>query len=141
MTAIATPARFMIVGLVCAAAHNAIMIAADWWHVHYVVSSVMSYVVVVVLGFALHVGYTFGQSPSLASFGRYALAMAANYPATLALLFLMCDLAGWPVAVAAPVATVLMMVWNFVASRWAIVRKPDGAELGVPPPASTSGSP
>lgn len=140
MTAIGLPTRFVIVGLVCAAAHNAIMIAADWWQIHYALSSVLSYAIVVVLGFALHVGYTFGQSPSFASFGRYALAMAANYPFTLALLFVMCDLAGWPVAVAAPVATVMMMLWNFLASRWAIVRQPQNTELGVPPPTSSSRS-
>ncbi len=141
MTAIGLPARFVIVGLVCAAAHNAIMIAADWWHVHYAASLVLSYVVVVVLGFALHVRFTFGQQPSLNSFWRYALGMAANYPLTLALLFVMCDVAGWPVWFAAPVATVLMFAWNFAASRWAIVRKPVSPGLGVPPPASPSGSP
>ena len=140
MTAIGMPARFVMVGLVCAAAHNAIMIAGDWWHIHYAVSCVLSYAIVVVLGFALHVRFTFGQQASLDSFGRYALAMAANYPVTLALLFVMCDVAGWPVAIAAPVATVIMMVWNFLASRWAIVGKPAGSKLGVPPPAPSSGS-
>jgi putative flippase GtrA len=119
-----TPTRFAIVGLICAAAHNAILLAADLWHVHYALSCAISYFVVVVLGFALHVRYTFRRPPTVASFWRYGLSMAANYPATLALLFLMCDVAGWPVAFAAPLATILLFATNFLASRWAIVRSP-----------------
>jgi putative flippase GtrA len=122
MKTLSVPVRFAMVGLACAATHNLIVIAADRWHVHYALSCAVSYAVVVVLGFALHVGFTFQQLPSLASFLRYALSMAANYPITIALLFVLSDLAGWPVAVSAPVATVAMIVWNFLASRWAIVR-------------------
>lgn len=117
------PVKFALVGLLCAATHIAIVLGADQLGIHYVLSCIMSYVVVVMLGFALHTGFTFHQPAGLNSFVRYAVAMAANYPVTLALLFLMCDIAGWPVAIAAPVATVLMMVWNYLASRWAIVRK------------------
>ncbi len=120
------PARFLLVGVLCALMHNAILLIADWFAIHYVISCVISYAVVVVLGFALHVHFTFQQAPSFQQFWRYAVSMAANYPITLALLFVMCDVARLPVAIAAPVATVLMMVWNFAASRWAIVRKPAG---------------
>lgn len=121
MMALALPTRFVLVGLVCAGLHNAILIVGDHWKLHYAVSCVISYAVVVVLGFALHVSFTFRQDPSLSSFWRYALSMAANYPLTLALLFVMCDVLAWPVVIAAPAATVLMMAWNFSASRWAIV--------------------
>lgn len=128
-----TPSRFVLVGLVCAVAHNAIMIGGDRAGLHYALASLVSYVVVVVLGFALHVRFTFQQTPSFGSFARYGVTMAANYPATIALLFLMCDLAHWPIAVAAPVATVLMMAWNFAASRWAIVRNQALSDHAIPP--------
>lgn len=131
MTIWRAPTRFAIVGFVCAATHNAILLAADLWHVHYALSCVISYAVVVVLGFALHVRYTFQQPPTAASFWRYALSMAANYPITLALLFLMCDIIGWPVAIAAPTATVLLFACNFLASRWAIVRKPPASSAST----------
>jgi putative flippase GtrA len=124
MTIWRTPTRFAIVGFLCAATHNAILLAADLRHIHYALSCAISYVVVVLLGFVLHVRYTFRQPPIAASFWRYSLSMAANYPATLALLFLMCDIASWPVAIAAPVATVLLFTANFLATRWAIVRRP-----------------
>jgi putative flippase GtrA len=124
MTVWRTPTRFAIVGFVCAATHNAILLAADLWQIHYALSCAISYVVVVLLGFTLHVRYTFQRPATAAAFWRYCMSMAANYPATLALLFLICDIAGWPVAIAAPAATVLLFAANFLASQWAIVRRP-----------------
>lgn len=131
-----TAARFLSVGLVCAGVHNAIVIGAGLAHIHYAVACAISYAVVVVLGFALHVRFTFEVAPTQPAFLRYAAGMAANYPITLALLFLMCDVGHWPVAIAAPLATVLLFVWNFLASRWAIA----GAPASEPPvvPATTA---
>lgn len=122
MRRLVTPSRFAVVGLVCALLHNVIMIGLDRAHVHYALAAVVSFAVVVLAGYALHVSFTFREEASLGSFWRYVVGMAANYPITVALLFLMCDVAGLPVAIAAPAGTVLMFGWNFVASRWAIVR-------------------
>jgi putative flippase GtrA len=119
-----TPTRFAIVGFICAVTHNAILLAAELWHIHYALSCAISYVVVALLGFTLHVCYTFQRHATAASFLRYYLSMAANYPLTLVLLFLMCDIGSWPVAVAAPIATILLLAANFLASRWAIVGRP-----------------
>ena len=112
--------RYAVVGLTCALLHNAIMIGCDWIGIHYVVSSLISYGVVVVVGFALHSYFTFEQTPSVKSFLRYAVSMAANYPASVALMFVFCDAARLPVSVAAPFATVILFAWNFLSSRWAI---------------------
>lgn len=122
MTNLPTPPRYAIVGLACAILHNAIMIGLDRWHVHYAASALVSFVVVVLAGYALHVSFTFRERPSFASLWRYIAGMAANYPLNVALLFLMCDIAGLPMAIAAPAATVLLFGWNFLLSRWAIVR-------------------
>jgi putative flippase GtrA len=124
-----TTTRFATVGLTCAATHNIILLAGDALGLHYAVSLVVSYAVVVLLGYGLHSRFTFRQAADAASFWRYALGMAANYPLTLLLLFLMCDVAGWPVAIAAPLATVLLFAANFLASRWAILRAPRAAEV------------
>ena len=117
-----SPWRFALVGLVCAAIYNAIVIGLDVWHVHYGVSYLIAFAPVVAIGYALHVHFTFQERASIASLWRYTLGMAANYPISLVLLFIMCDLCGWPVAVAAPTTTVLMYLWNFLTARWAIVR-------------------
>lgn len=124
MKAAAGPLRFAVVGLACAGLHTAIMILSDRIGIHYTIAALISYVVVVVIGFLLHVFFTFASDLARASLWRYALAMAANYPLTLLLLFIMCDLAGWPMMVAAPAATVLLFAWNYGTSRRAILRSP-----------------
>ncbi len=114
--------RYSLVGLTCAAIHNAILIGLDRFAVHYAVSSVVSFVVVVVVGYLLHTKVTFRAARGFSSFVRYAVAMSANYPLIVALLFLMVTVGGLPVLIASPVGTLVVFCWNYLASRWAIVR-------------------
>ncbi len=115
--------RYLLVGLACAVLHNAIMIGCDRLGIHYVVSSLISYAFVVVFGFALHSWFTFAQRPSVKSFLRFAAGMATNYPASIVLMFVFCSLAGIPVWIAAPLATVILFAWNYLTTRWAIEKK------------------
>ena len=116
--------RFFTVGLACALLHNAIMIGGDWAGLHYVVSSLISFAVVVMLGFWLHSGWTFPDAQrSRVSFARYAGTMALNLPLSIALMFVFVDLAHLPVVIAAPLVTVLLAAFNFVAGRWALARR------------------
>jgi putative flippase GtrA len=113
--------RFFTVGLVCALLHNAIMIGGDWAGLHYVVSSLISFAIVVLVGYWLHSGWTFpGAERGRVTLARYTLTMAANLPLSLAGMFLFVDLLGLTVPVAAPTVTVLLAAFNFVAGRWAL---------------------
>ena len=70
-------------------------------------------------GYALHSGWTYPQAQrGRASFTRYLATVSANFPLSLAGLFVFVDLLGLPVAIAAPVVTVLLVAFNFLASRW-----------------------
>ena len=109
--------RYLIVGGLCALVHNAIMIGGSALGLHYVISTVASYVVVVVLGFLLHSHFTFSVQAEWGSFMKYALAMSLNYPLWLVLMFLLCDQAHLPMLIASPLGTVLMLAWNFTISR------------------------
>jgi putative flippase GtrA len=118
-----TAARALAVGLACALLHNAIMIGGDLLGLHYAASLVVSFAVVVLLGFWLHSTWTFPDAArSRASFARYVLVAAANFPISLAGLFVLVDLAGLPVPVASPLLTVAQFVLNFVGNRWALLR-------------------
>lgn len=113
--------RFYSVGLVCALLHNAIMIGGDWLGLHYVASNLISFCVVVLVGYLLHSGWTFPNSErSHASFTRYALGMVVNLPLSLAGMFVLVDLARLEVSVAAPVVTALLAAFNYFAGRWAL---------------------
>lgn len=115
--------RFLAVGLACALLHNVIMVVGDRVGLHYVPSSLISFAVVVSFGFWLHSGWTFsGVQRSATSFGRYAVMAAANLPLSIVGMFLLVDLGGLAVPLAAPLVTVLLAAFNFVGSRWALRR-------------------
>lgn len=114
-------ARALAVGLTCALVHNAIMIVGDWIGLHYAVSLIFSFLIVVVLGYRLHSGWTFTTAVrSRSSFGRYAFVASANYPMSLAGMFVFVDLIGFSVPVASPVVTVLLFGMNYLGNRWAL---------------------
>jgi putative flippase GtrA len=116
-----TAARALAVGLACALLHNAIMIGGDWLGLHYAVSLVISFAIVVVAGYLLHSAWTFRAAVrSRSSFGRYLLVAAANFPASLAGMFVLVDLAGLSVPLASPLLTVLLFAMNFLGNRWAL---------------------
>ena len=113
--------RYVLVGVVCALVHNGVMIAGDLAGWHYVLSTVVSYIVCVVLGYVLHTRFTFRAAGSYAGFVKYAVPMAGNFTDSIALMFILCDLIGLSVPIAAPIATVLLFVANYAAARLAIL--------------------
>jgi len=120
----ATAPRYLLVGITCAVLYNVTLIVGDFSGLHYAVSTVVSFVIVVLSGYWLHSTFTFGRELSAAALFRYALGMAANLPISLILMFVFCDLVHIAVAVAAPATTAILFIWNFAASRWAIVANP-----------------
>jgi putative flippase GtrA len=113
--------RALVVGLICAVVHNAIMIAGDFAGLHYAVSLVISFLIVVVLGYRLHSGWTFRSAErSAGAFARYAVVASANLPSSLAGMFVFVDLVGLPVPAASPIVTVLLFAMNLLGNRWAL---------------------
>jgi putative flippase GtrA len=115
--------RYLTVGALCAVTHNVIMIGADFAGLHYVLATFISFLVVTPLSYLLHCRFTFRQARSLAGFLRFTAGIAAAYPLSLGLMVLFCTGLGWPVWVAAPLTTVLLIVYNYVSAHWAIVRR------------------
>src|SRR4029450_6260403 len=86
--------RYLVVAASCAVMHNLTLIAGNMLGVHYLPASAVSFVLVALWGYVLHAHYTFRTSPSARSLLRYALAMAGNYPLSIALMFVFCDRMG-----------------------------------------------
>ncbi len=116
--------RFLLFGGLCAALNNALVIGLVWAGFHPLAASLLAFLPVLAVGFALHSLLTFETAMSPAAFLRYALAMATNFPAWSASLFILSDLLGAPIAFAAPATTVLLVAWNFLFARWALARFP-----------------
>lgn len=113
--------RYLGVGLASAALNNVIMIAGDLAGWHYVTSSLVSLVIVTVFGYQLHSRWTFPDSErTWKSFARYAVTVSMNLPLALAGLFVLIDLLGFSVPIAALIVTVLLFAFNWIANRWAL---------------------
>jgi putative flippase GtrA len=112
--------RYALTAAACMIMHNVIMIAGDAAGLAMPVAVLLSFCVCVLLGFALHSRYTFAVRGDGAGLLRYTLAMAANVPLTILLLWLFLTFLRLPMAVASPAATLVLLVVNFFASRWAI---------------------
>ena len=115
--------RYLTVGAFCALTHNVIMIGADLAGLHYLPATFISFAVVTPLGYLLHCRFTFHQAHSLAGFLRFTAGIAAAFPLSLGLMALFCTVLQWPVLVAAPLTTVLLVVYNYVSAHWAIIRR------------------
>lgn len=126
--------RYVLVGGVCALINNVIVIGCDRIGIHYIVSSCLGFVPVLCVGFMLHTSFTFRTSATWPAFVRYTLSMAANYPMWIGGLFVFCDLLGVAVAIAAPLITVLLFLWNFLSAGWALGALPGQVRRSVDNP-------
>jgi putative flippase GtrA len=128
MSLIPTGSRYLVVAAICMVTHNAIVIGGDALGLYMPLAVTISFCVVVLLGFVLHSRFTFSVKGDARSLLRYTAAMALNLPLNILLLWLLFDLMRWPMVVASPVATVVMLAVNFFASRWAIAARGPGGE-------------
>jgi putative flippase GtrA len=106
--------RYLLVGGTMALISNVILIAFDHFGISYVLSCVVAFVITLILAYGLHTHWTFGAERSLGGLLRYGAAMALNLPLSVALLFVLVSLAGLPMAVAAPGATIALTVFNYL---------------------------
>lgn len=120
-----------LIAALCAGLHLAILVTGDVLGLHFTVLVTISFIVCVIVGYLGHCRFTFEVDPTLAELARYTLAMTANYPLTLAAVWLAHDWMGLPMLIAAPASTVLLTAYNFLSSRWAVghslARQIDGA--------------
>lgn len=111
--------RFVAVGALCALLSNAAVIVLVRYGLGSIAASVLAFGPVLLTGYALHSIFTFGTQPSRLTFARYALATVANFPIWVVALYVLCDVLRISVAIAAPVTTALIFLWNYLSARWA----------------------
>jgi hypothetical protein len=109
------------VGGLCALLSNVAVIVLVRNGFTSLVASLLAFPPVLLIGYALHSAFTFGAPATRVTFGRYALAIATNFPAWAVLLYTFCDVLQVPVGIVAPAATALIFLWSYVATRWALL--------------------
>ncbi len=115
------PVRYILVGATCAALYNAVMILGERAGFGYVSSSILTLFAVIPAGYLLHAGFTFSRGRSWSAFLRFAGSILAGFPISLLTVALLSGGAGLSMAIAAPVATLVLFVWNYATAHWAIL--------------------
>ena len=121
-------ARYTIVGAICAALNNLLIIGGDFLGVGYVAMSVAAFVVVTPLGvshaYRLHLQGA-AIRPRTAAL---LLRGATGFPLFILLMAIFCSGLGMPVAIATPLCTVILYAWNYALAHWAIRGRADFTE-------------
>lgn len=117
--------RYTLVGLVCAIANTLIMIAVDRVGGHYLIGTVVSFLIVTPMAYVFHSRFTFTERLRWRSFLRFVATVAGTYPVAVAMLALLCSGLRLNVAIATPISIVTLFLWNFVAAHWAILPRFD----------------
>ena len=114
-------ARYTIVGAICAVLNNLLIIGGDLFGIGYVAMSVAAFVVVTTLGYLMHTSFTFRERRSVRGLLRFSSGAATAFPLFILLMAILCTGLGMPVAIATPLSTVVLYVWNYALAHWAIL--------------------
>ncbi|EBI0064990.1 TPA: GtrA family protein [Citrobacter amalonaticus] len=117
---IRTSFTYLCISGCCFLGHNAIMIVADSLCVALWLAILLSFAIIATVGYILHSLFTFKQPLSFAGFGRYTISMLLNIPLAFVSTWIWYHWLEFPMTIAAPLASLCMLVLNFLLSRWAI---------------------
>ncbi len=117
------PLRYVGSAAICALVNNGLLIGADRAGIGYAGLLALSWGITGSLGYALHVRFTFRQAVSWAGYGRFMLGVAMGIPLAFAFLALFKSGLHLPMWAAAPAMTAAMLVYNYAAARFAILRR------------------
>ena len=113
--------RYTLIGLICALSNYAIMLTVDAAGGHYLLAIFVGFLIVIPLGFILHSRFTFAEPLRWKAFIRFAAGATSAYPLALAVMVLLCSGFRLSVAIATPITTAVLFLWNFAAAHWAIL--------------------
>jgi putative flippase GtrA len=99
------------------------MIAGDAAGVNFVASTVVAFVVNVLVGYTLHCRFTFSERMSWNGLARYTAAMLLNLPLSIVGIWLLHSVLRLPMWLASPLLTAFLFCWNYVATHWAVVTR------------------
>ena len=113
--------RYSLVGAICVLLNYGIIVAANAAGLHYLAAMLVAFALVTPIGFLLHSRFTFHEPLRWRAFWRFSAGVASAAPVAFAAMILLCSGLKLHVAIATPVATLIVFLWNFVAAHWAIV--------------------
>lgn len=127
MTNLLQTFRYSVVSAICLLLSMAMVPLLATVGVHYAFATFVGFCLSAITGFLLHSRWTFDVDRSFAAFARYVSAVALNLPLTVILIGLGHDIIGFSVGISTTMAAAVLVIWNFIAVRWAIVPRLSGA--------------
>ena len=114
-------ARYTIIGAICAALNNLLIIGGDFLGIGYVAMSIAAFAVVTTFAYLMHTSLTFRERASIRGLLRFSSGVAAGFPLFFLLMAILCTGLGMPVVIATPLCTIALYVWNYALAHWAIL--------------------
>jgi putative flippase GtrA len=112
---------YALVAGACLVTHNIVLIVADAAGFPLMFCMLTSFIIVALFGYVMHSLISFRRPLSLLGLQRYVSAMSASVAIAFMITWICKDGIGLPIITAAPLASGLMLVINFLLSRWAII--------------------
>lgn len=122
-TLLREPSRYLVIGAACALLNNIILIGGDAIGLHYAVSILMTFVLVLPASYVAHAWWTFRVSTSWSAFGRFIGGSISSLIVASFAVWLFRGELGLPMLLAAPLATVTMTIYNYVMAKWAVAHR------------------
>lgn len=117
------PLRYFAVGGLCAVLNSVILIGGDALGIHYIASNIVAFAVASTLAFALHARQTFAVAMNWSRYRRFMAGLASAFVVSTALYALIYDALNVSMIIASPLITGLIMGYNYVAARFAMIGK------------------
>jgi putative flippase GtrA len=117
------PLRYLAVGGLCAVLNSVILIGGDAFGVHYIVSNIVAFAIVSTLAFILHARRTFAVAMNWSRYRRFMAGLISAFVISTALYALIYDALNIPMIIASPLITGLIMGYNYLAARFAMLGK------------------
>lgn len=117
------PRRYLLVGAGCAVLNQCILIGMDAAGFSATAAVLASFILVTPIAYSFHARWTFRTGHSPARLARFIAGLLANPLVAMFMVWLLREPCGLPMIVTAPVATVLMMILNYLSARWALLHQ------------------
>ena len=114
-------AIYLLVSALCLVAHNLVINVMYGLGFHLISAVIVSFVVVVPIGYLFHCRLTFREQLYWFRFQKYAGAMAGNIPLSYINIWFLHEVAGLKIVWSSLSASIIMVAVNYLLSRWAIV--------------------
>lgn len=114
--------RYAVNGAICALINNAILIVGDWLGGGHLFLVFLTWLVGGSAGFALHARVSFRAEAGRTGYVQFMAGVALGMPVAYASILLLTVILHLPMTLAAPIATVVMILYNYVNARLAILK-------------------